>query len=60
VKAVIELKPGETATEVEVVEAVTTRIAAYKKPRRIQFVENLPRTPEGQIDRTKVKASFGS
>lgn len=59
VKAVIERKPGEALTEDEVVEAVTARIAAYKKPRHIQFVEALPRTPEGNIDRAAVKATAG-
>ena len=59
VKAVIELKPGETLTNQEVIEAVTARIAAYKKPRRIQLVKALPRTSEGQIDRIAVKATYG-
>jgi len=59
VKAVIELKLGETLTDKEVVEAVTARIAAYKKPRQIQFVVALPRTSEGQIDRAAVKATYG-
>ena len=59
VKAVVELKLGETLTDKEVVEAVTARIAAYKKPRQIQFVVALPRTSEGQIDRAAVKATYG-
>lgn len=59
VMAVVELKPGETLTDQEVIEAVTARIAAYKKPRRIQLVEVLPRTSEGQIDRAAVKATYG-
>ncbi len=58
VKAVIELKPGESLTEEEVVEAVTQRIASYKKPRNIQFVEALPRTTEGLIDRAAVKQTY--
>jgi long-chain acyl-CoA synthetase len=59
VKAVVELKPGKTLTEKEVVEAVTARIAAFKKPRHVQFVEALPRTSEGQIDRAAVKMAYG-
>ena len=58
VKAVIELKPGETLTDKEVIETVTARIAAFKKPRQIQFVEALPRTSEGQIDRAAVKSTY--
>ena len=60
VKAVIEVKQGEALTEGEVIEAVTSRIASFKKPRRIEFVDSLPRTPEGQIDRVATQASFGS
>jgi acyl-CoA synthetase (AMP-forming)/AMP-acid ligase II len=59
VKAIIELKTGETLTDEDVVESVTARIAAYKKPRHILFVEALPRTAEGQIDRTVVKTTYG-
>ncbi|MEE8121236.1 MAG: AMP-binding protein, partial [Anaerolineales bacterium] len=59
VKAVVELKPGETLTDKEVIEAVTKRIATYKKPRQIQFIEALPRTSEGQIDRVAVKVTYG-
>ena len=58
VKAVIELKPGETLTDKEVIETVTARIADFKKPRQIQFVEALPRTSEGQIDRAAVKSTY--
>jgi acyl-CoA synthetase (AMP-forming)/AMP-acid ligase II len=59
VKAVIELKKGETLVDEDVVESVTARIAAYKKPRHIQIVEVLPRTADGQIDRAAVKATYG-
>lgn len=60
VKAVVELKSGEQLREEQVIEAVTERIAAYKKPRSVLFIEALPRTPEGQIDREAVKAAYGA
>ena len=59
VKAVVELKPGENLTSEEVVQAVVDRIAAFKKPRQVEFVDSLPRTPEDEIDRQSVKASYG-
>lgn len=58
VKAVIELAPGQQLTEQQVTQTVTERIASYKKPRLIEFVETLPRTEQGQIDRVEVKASY--
>jgi long-chain acyl-CoA synthetase len=59
VKAVVELKPGESLTSEEIVGAVVDQIAAYKKPRIVEFVDALPRTPENEIDRQAVKATFG-
>jgi len=59
VKAVVEVKLGEHVTAEKIVEAVTSRIAGYKKPRHVEFVEVLPRTPEGRIDRQAVIAAHG-
>lgn len=59
VKAVVEVEPGATLTSEEVVQAVVSKIASYKKPRAVEFVEGLPRTPEGQIDRQVVKDTYG-
>lgn len=59
VKAVVEVKLGEQVTAEKIVEAVTSRIAGYKKPRHVEFVEALPRTPEGRIDRQAVIAAHG-
>jgi len=57
VKAVVELKPGHTLTADQIAEAVARRIAAYKKPRYVDFVERLPRKDGGDIDRDAVKAA---
>jgi len=59
VKAVIELAPGKTLTADQVSAAVAERIASYKKPRYVEFVEALPRAADGQVDRQAVKATHG-
>jgi long-chain acyl-CoA synthetase len=59
VKAVVELVPGATMTDDQISSAVAEQIASYKKPRYVDFVETLPRTPDGDIDRTAVKAAHG-
>jgi acyl-CoA synthetase (AMP-forming)/AMP-acid ligase II len=59
VKAVVELIPGQTLTAEQVVAAVVSRIAAYKKPQRVDFVSKLPRQANGEIDRVAVKAAQG-
>jgi acyl-CoA synthetase (AMP-forming)/AMP-acid ligase II len=57
VKAVVELNPGKTLTAEQIVAAVVERIAAYKKPQVVDFVERLPRKENGEIDRQAVKAA---
>jgi long-chain acyl-CoA synthetase len=59
VKAVVELVPGEKLSEMQVSDAVSSRIAAYKKPRYVDYVAQLPRTESGEIDRTAVKSEHG-
>ncbi len=48
-KAYIVLKKGETATEKEIIDFVRDRIAKYKAPRIVEFVESLPQGPTGKI-----------
>jgi len=48
-KAYIVLKPGETATEQEIIQFVRDRIAKYKAPRMVEFVKSLPQGPTGKI-----------
>ncbi len=59
VKAVVELVPGEKISEMQIADAVASRIAAFKKPRYVEYVERLPRLPDGEIDRATVKSDHG-
>jgi long-chain acyl-CoA synthetase len=42
----------------ELVDFVAARIARYKKPKFVEFVEGLPKTSSGNIDREKVKEAY--
>ncbi|HMK64819.1 MAG TPA: long-chain fatty acid--CoA ligase, partial [Thermodesulfobacteriota bacterium] len=42
VKAFIQLKPGETATEEEIIQFCQERMAPYKRPHSVEFREALP------------------
>ncbi len=55
VKAVIELHPSKTLTPEDVSSYVAEQIASYKKPQFVDFVDELPRTESGDIDRAKIK-----
>ena len=47
--AVVVLEPGAVLDEAAVVEHCRAHLAGYKKPRRVTFVEALPRTPSGKV-----------
>lgn len=49
VKAFIVLKDGETATEEEFIEWARERMAGYKRPKEVAFVEALPMTQVGKV-----------
>jgi long-chain acyl-CoA synthetase len=50
-KAYVVLKDGATATEDEIIDFCRGSLAAYKVPRRVQFVEDVPKTSTGKIMR---------
>jgi len=52
VKAVVEPAPGQLPTPAlasELMETCAERLAAYKRPRSIDFVEAMPRDPNGKL-----------
>jgi 2-aminobenzoate-CoA ligase len=62
VKAFIVIKPGYTAGPElarELQEFVKAEIAPYKYPRRVEFVESLPKTETGKLQRFKLRESAG-
>ena len=48
-KAFVVLKPGHTVTSDELIEYCRDKIATYKLPREVVFVNELPRTPTGKL-----------
>jgi long-chain acyl-CoA synthetase len=58
VKAVVVVRPGQELGEDEVVAACTERLAAYKKPRSVDFIEELPKTGSGKIMRRRVRDRY--
>ncbi len=49
VKALIVLKPDETATPLEVIKYCRDRLASFKVPRQVEFRDELPKGPTGKI-----------
>jgi long-chain acyl-CoA synthetase len=49
VKAYVQLKPGETATEQEILEFCKENMAGYKRPKIVEFRDELPVSNVGKI-----------
>ena len=50
-RAFVRLKAGEVATEQEIKHFCRERMADFKVPRQISFVDSLPKTAAGKIDK---------
>jgi long-chain acyl-CoA synthetase len=57
VKAAIVLKQGATITSDEIIAYCRERIAAYKVPTAIEFMNELPKSPAGKILKRVLRAS---
>jgi long-chain acyl-CoA synthetase len=55
VAAFIELKPGQSLGLEQVLEHSKSRIASYKKPKYVFFVEALPRNAMGKVLKTELR-----
>lgn len=55
VKAVVSLKPGQVVGAEELIAFCRERMAAYKYPRVIDLVPDLPKTPTGKIMRRALR-----
>ncbi|MGH3282080.1 MAG: class I adenylate-forming enzyme family protein [Trebonia sp.] len=53
--AYVSLRPGATATPGELTEFCRAELAAYKYPRRIEILPDLPKTPTGKLLRRELR-----
>jgi long-chain acyl-CoA synthetase len=58
IKAVISLKPGMQVTEQEIKAFARERMAAYKYPRFVEIIDELPKTTSGKIMRRLLQAAI--
>ena len=54
----IVAKPGEAPTEAEVVAAMKERLANFKIPKRVYFVDDLPRNAMGKIQKNVLRERY--
>ncbi len=58
VLAVVTLKEGTQASEEEIIAFCNGRIAGFKKPRAVRFVDEIPRNPSGKILKNPLRERF--
>ncbi len=58
VKAVVVLKNGASVDARDLIAYARTRIAGYKVPKTIDFIDALPRNPSGKILRRELRAPY--
>ena len=56
--AMVVLKPGDQASEQELIDFCRANLAHFKCPRRIQFIEALPRTATGKIQKNVLREKY--
>ncbi len=59
IKAVCELRSGQSIEPKELISFVGERIARFKKPQYVEFVSDFPLAEDGSPDRAKIKELYG-
>jgi fatty-acyl-CoA synthase len=57
-KACVVLKPGQSVTEEELLRLMTDRLAKYKVPKSVTFLESLPISAAGKILKRELRNQF--
>lgn len=58
VKAVVQLKPGQTVTEDQIIAMCKDQLGSAKAPKSVEFWDELPRSAVGKMLKKDVRAKF--
>lgn len=58
VKAIVQLKPGASATEAEIINACKQRLGSVMTPKSVDFWPELPKSAVGKVVRRTVREQF--
>ena len=53
--AIVEVGPDESVTAQEIMDAVRAKLAGFKVPRQVIFVDSIGRAPNGKVDYAELK-----
>jgi acyl-CoA synthetase (AMP-forming)/AMP-acid ligase II len=59
VRAVVVLEKGKNLTEQQLIEWCVGKMAGYKKPKSVVFIEQMPISPVGKVLRGKIRQLYG-
>jgi long-chain acyl-CoA synthetase len=59
-RAIVVLKEGEKATPEEIMEYCRAKLASFKRPRSVVFVDSLPRNPMGKVLKRLLREEHGA
>lgn len=57
-KAIVALREGQQATVAQILRHTKERIAAFKVPKSLDFVDALPRTPSGKVKKAELRKPY--
>lgn len=60
VRAVVKLKKGESAEAGDIIAFCQGKMAGYKRPRTVVFVDEFPLSPVGKVLRAKIREQYGA
>ncbi|MFL5282361.1 MAG: AMP-binding enzyme, partial [Rhodopila sp.] len=58
VKAIVVPRPGMTPDQDDIIDYARERIAGFKLPKSVDFVEALPRNPTGKVLRRELREPY--
>lgn len=59
VTAVVVREKGSSLTEEDIINALSGRLAKFKQPKRVFFVEELPRNTMGKVQKNVLRETYG-
>jgi acyl-CoA synthetase (AMP-forming)/AMP-acid ligase II len=58
VKGIVQLKPGKSISEEDLLDHVKARLGSVKTPKSLEFVDDLPRSPVGKVLKTELRKPY--
>jgi acyl-CoA synthetase (AMP-forming)/AMP-acid ligase II len=58
IKAIVALKEGQKATQEEIIEFCKAHLASYKKPKSVEFIDEIPKNPYGKVLKRELREKY--